>query len=216
MRAVTYRNADLMDWMNPMDDKIVNFPTLTGKKPLGSFVSDLAQNVTAENYLAKATTFLRLNDGGFLIALADGVNQGQTFKLTPAQWGAWRAYFTQRKISVRFMDARGKAYHCFTVPAEWPHLFDSDASVQRDFEIGELFQNNYRRENVQYADAAARAASLAAMRLRFPKTPKALSSPASHLASEPVAKINMELLNSSHEDGVKGVHSRHKPLEPEF
>jgi hypothetical protein len=187
-----------------MDDKVVDFPTPKDKKPSGFFESELAQNVTAENYLTKANLFLKIAGTGFLIALKDGVNQGTRYHLTAAQWGAWRAYYSERKISVKFMDVQGKAGNCWTVPAEWPHLFDLDASVQRDHEVGEWFKDNYRAESHHYADAATKAATVAAMRLRFPQGQKRKATPAAHLEiHDPARQAYVDSLLKSHAAAMK-------------
>lgn len=170
--------------------------------------SDLAQNVTAENYLAKSKAFLAVNGDGFLIGLRNGICQGVHFSSTPKQWGAWRAYFIARKIGVRFMDRRGKTGECYTVPAEWPHLFDASSTVQEDYEIGEAFMANYRPENSHYADAATRRAVVAGLRSRFPRPDKRQATPNKHLAEPAKMVIDMDFLMQSYDDGVSGKHSR--------
>jgi hypothetical protein len=177
--------------------------------------SPLTSGVTKENYVVKCHAFMKWNGNvGFLIALKDGSNQGIGYRLSPEQWGAWRMYFTDRGISVKFMDVQGKAGKCFTVPAEWPHKFDSDAMIQRDHEVGNWFMNNYRAENVEYADAASRLSTVAAARSRFPRPPKAEKTPKSHLGSQ-ASSINIEALLASHEIGTAR-HPRSKPSPDDF
>lgn len=104
--------------------------------------------------------------GGFVLGLAEGELQGVKIPFTPRQWGAWRAYFKERGIPTGFMDAKAKATaenkltanpHCWTVPTEWPHEFDTEATVQRDHEAGNWFMRNWRPPSPVMADAAQRA-----------------------------------------------------------
>jgi hypothetical protein len=130
-------------------------------------VRHLVHNVTAENYQEIGSAFIDMY-GGAVIGLADGKSQGVEWTANPRQWGAWRAYLTSRKISVKFMDARGKEGKCWTVPAAWPHEFDSDATVQADQEAANWFMRNYRPERLDLASAAQRAATVAAMKAKMP------------------------------------------------
>lgn len=124
-------------------------------------------NVTAENYQEVASAFIGMY-GGAVIGLADGKSQGTEWTANPRQWGAWRAYLASRKISVKFMDARGKEGKCWTVPAAWPHEFDSDATVQGDQEAANWFMRNYRPERLDLASAAKRQATVAAYKAKMP------------------------------------------------
>lgn len=128
----------------------------------------LVRNVTAENWQEVGSAFIGAY-GGAIVALADGKAQGVEWTANPRQWGAWRAYMAQRKISVKFMDARGKEGKCWTVPAPWPHEFDSDATVQDDHDAANWFMRNYRPERLDLASAAQRAATVAAFRNRMPR-----------------------------------------------
>lgn len=103
------------------------------------------------------------------MSLADGKSQDLEWTATPRQWGAWRAYMAKRRISTNFMDARGKEGKCWTVPAAWPHEFDSDASVQDDHDAANWFMRNYRPERLDLASAAKRAATVAAHQAKMPK-----------------------------------------------
>ena len=80
------------------------------------------------------------------------------------------------------MDAKAKATaenkltvnpHCFTVPAEWPHMFDAEATVQEDHEAGNHFMRNWRPPNPTMADAAQRAITAASARRWQEGAPKA-------------------------------------------
>lgn len=111
--------------------------------------------------------------GGFVLGLEEGELQGVKIPQTPRQWGAWRAYFRERDIPTSFMDAKAKATaenklaknpHCWTVPTEWPHEFDTEATVQGDHEAGNRFMRNWRPPNPVMADAARREVTAAAYR----------------------------------------------------
>lgn len=138
----------------------------TTEKPLRSSSSKntqrhLVSNVTKANYQDVGAAFISVY-GGAIIALADGESHGEVWKACPKQWGAWRAYLANRGIPIKFMDTRGKEGKCWTVPAAWPHEFDSDATVQEDFQAGEWFMRNYRPERRDLASAAQRQATAAA------------------------------------------------------
>ena len=132
----------------------------------------LVHGVTRENWPLIARQFIGAN-GGFVLGLEAGEVQGVPIPQTPRQWGAWRAYFKKKGIPTTFMDAKAKATaenrtsvnpHCWTVPAEWPHMFDAEATVQEDHEAGNWFMRNWRPPNPQMADAAQRAITAAASR----------------------------------------------------
>lgn len=120
--------------------------------------------MTAENYQEIGSAFIGAY-GGAVIALADCAECAAS----PRQWGAWRAYLASRKVSVKFMDARGKEGKCWTVPAPWPHEFDGDATLQGDQQAAEWFMRNYRPERLDLASAAKRAATVAAHKAQMPK-----------------------------------------------
>lgn len=135
-------------------------------------------------YSMNAETFGKLGKawidtkGGFVLGLAEGECQGVKIPQTPRQWGAWRAYFKERGIKTGYMDAKAKATaeskaavnpHCWTVPTEWPHEFDSEATVQGDHEAGNWFMRNWRPPNPVLADAAQRAITAAKYKRWFEK-----------------------------------------------
>lgn len=128
----------------------------------------LVRNVTAENWQEVGSAFIGAY-GGAVISLAEGKSQGVEWTANPRQWGAWRSYMAKRRISTKFMDARGKEGKCWTVPAPWPHEFDSDASVQDDHDAANWFMRNYRPERMDLASAAKRAATVAAYHSKMPK-----------------------------------------------
>lgn len=118
-----------------------------------------------ETYLTMGKAWIATK-GGFVLGLEEGECQGVRFGQSPRQWGAWRAYFRERSIKTTFMDAKILAtansrqtvnHHCYTVPTEWPHEFDSEATVQGDHEAGNWFMRNWRPPSPILADAAQRA-----------------------------------------------------------
>lgn len=122
-------------------------------------------SMTPETYAKVGKAWIDTK-GGFVLGLAEGEWQGVKFPQTPRQWGAWRAYFRERGIKTAFMDTKAKATaeskasvnpHCWTVPTEWPHEFDTEATVQGDHAAGNLFMRNWRPPNPVFADAAQRA-----------------------------------------------------------
>ena len=126
----------------------------------------LVRNVTASNWQEVASAFIGAY-GGAIVSVADGKAADLEWTASPRQWGAWRAYLVKRGINVKFMDARGKEGKCWTVPADWPHNFDSDATVQDDQQAAEWFMRNFRPERLDLASAAKRAATVAAYRNRM-------------------------------------------------
>jgi len=115
--------------------------------------------ITAENYQEIGSSFIR-NNGGALISLADGFAGGVEYHASPREWGAWHAYLKERGIKTSFMKAQGQAGKCWTVPARWPHEFDSEATVQGDHAAADAFMRNYRPPKQEYADAAKRLAQV--------------------------------------------------------
>lgn len=138
-------------------------PIPSEKKSSGvSRPSVLASNVTKDNYLSKANDFLKMNGGGFLIALKAGKNQGVEYDETPRQFAAWWGYYQKREIGVKFLRRQMRDGKCYTVPAEWPHLFDSDATVQVDYQAGEYFLSTRKPEHEYNTEGAIRRAVVAA------------------------------------------------------
>lgn len=81
--------------------------------------------VTKENYYARATAFMEVR------ADADGKLGVMLDKLQhPAKWAAWLAYFRSHRINkCGYMKKQAKTY---MVPAEWPHVFDAEATMTAD------------------------------------------------------------------------------------
>ena len=100
----------------------------------------LAHDVTADNYAEKARGFIAANGGkGFVIVQWPTHKASLELKPTLSQWGAWRAYFQVKKINMGWFEHR--AY--YTVPAEWPHEFDAQATIASDVEHGEDFKREW-------------------------------------------------------------------------
>lgn len=169
-------------------------------------MANLVHGVTRENFNELAATFAELNGGlHFGVCLKDWLLDRELMPATIAQWGAWRAYRKRRKMGVAFMDQRAREGKSYTVPAEWPHLFDSDATVQDDYEIGEMFRQNYRPESIHMADAARRQAFVASIKSRFPSETKRQKTPQDHL-DDPETTRAKELVASllhSHDVGLE-------------
>lgn len=129
--------------------------------------TNLVHGVTAENYRDLGKAFIGMQGHGFLIALRKGKTQGVEYEQSLRQWGAWLVYFHDKGIKTTFMQSR----EFYTVPAEWPHLFDGDATVQGDMVAGEEFERHIHRkwatEKIEHGSAAQRAATIAAYRLRM-------------------------------------------------
>lgn len=154
----------------------------------------------ARKYRMNAETFQKIagawiaTKGGFVLGLAEGEYQGTKIPFTPRQWGAWRAYLKARGIKTAYMDAKAKLTaenkltvnpHCWTAPTEWPHEFDTEATVQGDHEAGNLFMRNWRPPNPAFADAARRAITAAKFkrwyeRERRDTVPAVAEEPAAH------------------------------------
>jgi len=126
-----------------------------------------SSRINATNYGEIAKAFAAAKGTAVALALADGFHAGVPVKERIPQWGAWRAYFRERDIPVTFMDAMATAGKAFTVPTEWPHEFDSEATVQSDHDAGQSFRRNHRPVRRDMADAATRIATVAAAKSRM-------------------------------------------------
>lgn len=155
--------------------------------------------------------------GGFVLGLAEGECQGVEIPFTPRQWGAWRAYFKARGIRTTFMDSKAKATaenkltknpHCWTVPTEWPHEFDSEATVQGDHEAGNLFMRNWRPPNPVYADAAQRAITAAKYKRWSADLPKRNATAFQVPQEEPKSFIDKEQLLRDYETDMAAIRAR--------
>lgn len=153
--------------------------------------------MTAENYGTIGRAFIGLK-GAFVVALEETKVQHDIFPATLRQWGAWRAYFRRVKIPTRLMEAK----KIYTVPAEWPHMFDAGASMADDFDAGINFERHVadrvRRERSTFVDKAQKAATVAAYRSSFPRQPKAPLVPKDHLEApkEPLGEFPAHLLET--------------------
>lgn len=68
-----------------------------------------------------------------------------TFKATPRQWGAWRAWRKSNGLRIRFMDQQGY----YTVPAEWPHDFDADWPEHKSHDAANRWQDRSEHREPQ-------------------------------------------------------------------
>ena len=164
---------------------------------------NLVCGVTKENFTELARTYSELGGVHFGVCLKPWVFEHEVIQPTIPQWGAWRWYRKKRKMLTLFMDRRAGEGKSFTVPAEWPHLFDSDESVQDDYEVGELFHRNYRPENIIMADSATRIAFITAMKLKFPNWHKVRVTPDDHLVIDTEPSIDTGALIDSHNIGME-------------
>jgi hypothetical protein len=80
---------------------------------------------------------------GFLIVQRQCTVKHDVFQPTLPQWGAWLAYLKRIGYRTAFMQSRD----FYTVPAEWPHLFDAEAQIGADHTAGEDYLAARRREN---------------------------------------------------------------------
>jgi hypothetical protein len=109
----------------------------------------LARDVTATNFTAKAREFMRAHadpDGkwGFMVARDDiTLKNGHHLPATSHEWGAWRAYFRRlgKYLTVKYMDSVGFDM----VPAQWPHEFDASSTAEIDFAAGNAFATERHR-----------------------------------------------------------------------
>lgn len=123
----------------------------------------LVNGVTVDNFAAVGKAFIGAF-GGSVIALKQGQYLGCDHASLPRQWGAWRAYFKRKGIRTGLMDARAAEGKPYTVPADWPHMFDAEASVADDYEAGDRFVRGYRPPRDDLASAAKRLMQVQAMR----------------------------------------------------
>lgn len=95
----------------------------------------LVIGVTKDNYGEKGSKFIELNGKKGFVISRHGAQKGKdVFAPTLKQWAAWRRYFVGKGIDVRWFDTRDY----YTVPAEWPHLFDAEATVAGDYAAEDL------------------------------------------------------------------------------
>lgn len=146
-----------------------------------TFSPGLVSSVTKENWPILAEGFMADRGGvGFPLALARVRNKHGEFDATARQWGAWFFYLKSKGIPTwRFMRTRsmevdgtsGEPSAVWTAPAEWPHLFDMDATVGDDYEAGDKFIRGYRPPSIKMADRARRILQVQEMRRQQPQTP---------------------------------------------
>jgi len=107
-----------------------------------AFDGEMQFGVTADNYPAKAKAFILAHGNqGFVVANRPTATT-HVSAVTLRQWGAWLSYFRSigKKGYPELMERQGY----FTVPAEWPHLFDADATVQGDNQAADGYEARER------------------------------------------------------------------------
>ncbi len=122
------------------ENSVEPFKGTRGIKPSGG--PSLVSGVTAENYGDLGRNFIKAKGSGFIVAQRDSAKRldgGDTIKATPPQWGAWLSYLKRIGYKTEFMLSRDY----FTVPAEWPHLFDVEATVIEDNAAADVWQNHH-------------------------------------------------------------------------
>lgn len=177
--------------------------------------------ITAENYLERVGSFLRLGGVPFVIRGLDGEKGAFRTReaATEPQWLAWRTWFISKGITrmVRVMDSHGLA----TVPSEYPELFDTDAPpsdpfarmprrapVEMDRMSGRLsalfsgltrevgaWPGDKRRERPNPAQAKAEAERMLAEKVADWSRPAALSPQALKLARPAAMVVDDEEIN---------------------
>ena len=148
-------------------------PAAAAKSTKRTWSPSLVSSVTKENWAILAEGFMADRGGtGFPLALARVRNKHGEYDATVRQWGAWLGYLKSRGIpAYRFMRTRsmetdgatGEPSAVWTAPAEWPHLFDMDATVADDTDAAERFQRGYRPPSLKMADKVQRIAQVQKM-----------------------------------------------------
>lgn len=156
-------------------------PEGAGKSTKRTWSPSLVKDVTKENWAILAGGFMSDRGGvGFPLALARVRNKTGEYDATARQWGAWFFYLKAKGIPVwRYMRSRsmevdgtsGEPSAVWTAPAEWPHLFDMDATVGDDNEAADKFIRGYRPPSIQMADRVKRIAQVQKMRDQQAKPP---------------------------------------------
>lgn len=165
----------------------------------------LVSGVMAENYRDLGRSFMGSRGGsGFVIATENGKWQGVAYSQTLRQWGAWLAFFRSRKIPHSAMLNR----EFYTVPAEWPHEFTTDATVQEDHRLGDAFQkkwlNDRANEHEKYGTAAQRLATITAFKAQVPRETRKRRTLEDHLVAPEIDPpgLDREALFRSHDEAV--------------
>jgi hypothetical protein len=105
------------------------------------------RNITSETFAALSKTFMDLNDGRcFELSVEPWIKDGNDRDATLKEWLAWRDYRKSKGMKVLFMDSRALDNKTWTVPALWPHEFDSDRTVQQDHAASARVQDNPFRD----------------------------------------------------------------------
>lgn len=100
------------------------------------------EGVNVNTYPSLAKAFMDSRGGkGFLIVERYRNIKGEVHHATVDEWGAWVAYFFRKGIKTHLMEQQGYR----TVPAQWPHEFDVDASPEHDYEAAQHHRKNMQR-----------------------------------------------------------------------
>jgi hypothetical protein len=147
----------------------------------------IESDITGQNYSEKAKAFMVANGGaGFLLRRRSEITELARYWLkdepewkhaTPRQWGAWLAYLKRLHKAISF---HSRDY--VTVPSEWPHEFDSRATVQGDHAAADAYERQQASEKAAWVDAARASAehrkAVVATRMRnFQRRPKPSNEP---------------------------------------
>lgn len=100
----------------------------------------LVRNVDKDNYAKLGSDFIALNEHGFMI-VRDEKHVLKDFPVTARQWCAWLAYFGAKGIK-NCAEKLGR----YTVPAEWPHMFDADWTIADDERAGGYYRPQIERD----------------------------------------------------------------------
>jgi hypothetical protein len=141
--------------------------------------ASLRTDVNCDNWVYLREQFMDFNGGkGFFLTLKPRWVHGELQRSSIRQWGAWRAWFKSKKISTVWMDAvaKGAGKHGgFSVPAEWPHMFDMQATLVGDHIAGNAFYDHYEPEiEFEQLPVEKRRAVVEAARMAFPIARRAI------------------------------------------
>lgn len=111
-------------------------------KAVPSSLGTKVEGVNVNTYPGLAKAFMDSRGGkGFLILERGRPIKGEQHHATVDEWGAWVAYFFRKGIKTHLMEQQGYR----TVPAQWPHEFDVDASPEHDYEAAQHHRKNMQR-----------------------------------------------------------------------
>lgn len=149
------------------------------------------RGITRETYSKLGSAYIAAG-GGYVIACKPKTVKGEELVATPQQWNAWRNYFFEKVIKNVGMEERGY----YTVPAEWPHLFDAEWSMADDI-TQPMVVIERRRVEIELT-AEHKRDVIKRARNRFPSEPKSQPTPKEHLEvpKEPLGPFPERLLTT--------------------